>query len=78
MGAFAVVFSQSSAVMALHFGFALIAFASSLMMALGIRQEAKDGGLERLNKYPRVSKNSGIWSGSPPFTHISWYTRVHL
>ncbi|WKL03721.1 COX15/CtaA family protein [Paenibacillus amylolyticus] len=53
MGAFAVVFSQSSAVMALHFGFALIAFASSLMMALGIRQEAKDGGLERLNKYPQ-------------------------
>lgn len=68
MGAFAVVFSQSSAVMALHFGFALIAFASSLMMALGIRQEAKHGGLERLNKYPRVSKN---------FRNLVWFSTIY-
>ncbi|MEO2206181.1 COX15/CtaA family protein [Paenibacillus pabuli] len=68
MGAFAVVFSQSSAVMALHFGFALIAFASSLMMALGIRQEARHGGLERLNKYPRVSKN---------FRNLVWFSTIY-
>ena len=36
MGALAVVFSQSSAVMALHFGFALIAFASAVMMVFGV------------------------------------------
>ncbi|CAI6083317.1 Heme A synthase [Paenibacillus sp. JJ-100] len=68
MGAFAVVFSQSSAVMALHFGFALIAFASSLMMALGIRQEARYGGLARLNQYPRVSKG---------FRNLVWFSTVY-
>lgn len=39
MGAMAVVYPTSSAVMALHFGFSLIAFASSIMLALGIRED---------------------------------------
>lgn len=38
MGALAVVKSQSAAVMALHMGFSLIAFASSLMLALGSKR----------------------------------------
>lgn len=42
MGAMAVVYDQSSAVLALHFGFSLIAFASSLMLALGARKMDKD------------------------------------
>ncbi|MBE9915341.1 heme A synthase [Paenibacillus donghaensis] len=44
MGALAVVYDQSSAVLALHFGFSLIAFASSLMLALGARKMDKDSG----------------------------------
>ena len=39
MGAMAVIYPTSSAVMALHFGFSLIAFASSIMLVLGIREE---------------------------------------
>ncbi|MGG6310176.1 COX15/CtaA family protein [Paenibacillus macerans] len=41
MGAMAVVYPTSSAVMALHFGFSLIAFASSIMLVLGIREEER-------------------------------------
>lgn len=46
MGALAVVKSQSAAVMALHMGFSLIAFSSSLMLALGTRRRfgEKDAG----------------------------------
>ncbi|AWB45882.1 heme A synthase [Paenibacillus sp. CAA11] len=39
MGALAVVYSQSAPIMALHLGFALIAFASSLMLSLGMREQ---------------------------------------
>ncbi|WP_334073587.1 MULTISPECIES: heme A synthase [Paenibacillus] len=39
MGAMAVIYPTSSAVMALHFGFSLIAFASSVMLVLGIRED---------------------------------------
>ncbi|WP_099091661.1 COX15/CtaA family protein [Paenibacillus riograndensis] len=38
MGALAVIRPQSAAVMALHMGFSLIAFASSLMLALGTKR----------------------------------------
>lgn len=41
MGAMAVIYPTSSAVMALHFGFSLIAFASSIMLVLGVRQEER-------------------------------------
>lgn len=40
LGALAVVFPQSDAVMALHFGFSLLAFATSLLLAVGIRTGA--------------------------------------
>lgn len=41
MGAMAVIYPSSSAVMALHFGFSLIAFANSIMLVLGVRQEER-------------------------------------
>lgn len=37
LGAFAVLWPQSDAVMALHFGFSLMAFATSLLLAVGVR-----------------------------------------
>ncbi|TMV47291.1 heme A synthase [Paenibacillus mesophilus] len=40
LGALAVIFPQSDAVMALHFGFSLVAFATSLLLAVGIRTGA--------------------------------------
>ncbi|MDF2722087.1 MAG: cytochrome Caa3 oxidase [Paenibacillus sp.] len=36
LGALAVIFPQSDAVMALHFGFSLVAFATSLLLTVGI------------------------------------------
>jgi len=46
MGALAVIRSQSAAVMALHMGFSLIAFASSLMLALGTKRRYEAGETE--------------------------------
>jgi cytochrome c oxidase assembly protein subunit 15 len=43
MGALAVIKSQSAAVMALHMGFSLIAFSSSLMLALGTKRRHEAG-----------------------------------
>lgn len=40
LGALAVVYPQSDAVMALHFGFSLVAFATSLLLTVGIRTGA--------------------------------------
>lgn len=55
MGALAVVYDQSSAVLALHFGFSLIAFASSLMLALGARRMDKNQGSMTREETPPVS-----------------------
>lgn len=46
MGALAVIKSQSAAVMALHMGFSLIAFASALMLALGTKRRYESGESE--------------------------------
>lgn len=67
MGAMAVVFSQSSAVMALHFGFAMIAFSSAMLMAftarrLHIRQRTHD-----LSNQPPVSKG---------FRNLTWFATI--
>ncbi|EHB56884.1 MULTISPECIES: COX15/CtaA family protein [Paenibacillus] len=74
MGALAVVKPQSAAVMALHFGFSLIAFASSVMLALGMRRVEKAKmplGSERL---PRVSNGFRrlVW-GATIYTYIVVY-----
>lgn len=55
MGALAVVYDQSSAVLALHFGFSLIAFASSLMLALGARKMDKEKASTAKEQFPPVS-----------------------
>lgn len=68
MGALAVVYNQSSAVLALHFGFSLIAFASSLMLALGIRRLDKAKGVFNLMNLPRVSRS---------FRNLTWLTTMY-
>lgn len=68
MGALAVVKPQSAAIMALHFGFSLIAFACSVMLALGMRrlEQAKEPiGRKGL---PRVSKG---------FRNFVWGTTIY-
>ncbi|QUL54070.1 heme A synthase [Paenibacillus tritici] len=67
MGALAVVKSQSAPVMALHMGFSLIAFASSLMLALGTRQAFGLGGDSRTEQ-PVVRKG---------FRNLTWVTAVY-
>ncbi|NQX45682.1 heme A synthase [Paenibacillus tritici] len=67
MGALAVVKSQSAPVMALHMGFSLIAFASSLMLALGTRLAFGLGGDSRTEQ-PVVRKG---------FRNLTWVTAVY-
>ncbi|MDO3411016.1 COX15/CtaA family protein [Saccharibacillus sp. CPCC 101409] len=75
MGALAVVFSQVPAIMALHFGFALIAFASALVLALSVRRA---GSLERYEAPPaehRISKRTrNLTVFSAAFTYAVVYT----
>ncbi|OMF90473.1 heme A synthase [Paenibacillus sp. FSL R7-0333] len=67
MGALAVVKSQSAAVMALHMGFSLIAFAGSLMLALGTRRTFAPGA-EFSTGSPKVH---------PAFRNLTWVTAVY-
>lgn len=79
MGALAVVFSQSTAVMALHFGFALIAFASASIMTLSAWQEDRDARrVQQQHKRP-VSRGfrNFIWL-STIYTYIAVYTGAFL
>ncbi|WNS43252.1 COX15/CtaA family protein [Paenibacillus sp. MMS20-IR301] len=69
MGALAVMKSQSAAVMALHMGFSLIAFASSLMLALGARQAYLHG------EYSSTAVNSARVSKS--FRNLTWVTALY-
>ncbi|WP_189021768.1 COX15/CtaA family protein [Paenibacillus albidus] len=68
MGALAVLQSQSAAVMALHMGFSLIAFASSVMLALGTKRWAMDGADLRAISGPPVSK---------AFRNLTWFTALY-
>lgn len=67
MGALAVIKSQSAAVMALHMGFSLIAFASSLMLALGARR-INLSGEENSTAEPKVSRG---------FRNLTWFTALY-
>lgn len=64
MGALAVIYDQSSAVLALHFGFSLIAFASSLMLALGARKMDREKQTDSPEDQPAVSPGfrTFVWS----------------
>lgn len=69
MGAMAVVYDQSSAVLAFHFGISLIAFASSLMLALGAR---------RMDKLGEASYPSGGTSRvSATFRGYTWAVTIY-
>ncbi|WP_143192339.1 heme A synthase [Paenibacillus sp. P32E] len=67
MGALAVIKSQSAAVMALHMGFSLIAFASSLMLALGSKRRYALGD-NPPPPGPRVSKG---------FRNLTWAAALY-
>lgn len=68
MGALAVVFSQSAPIMALHFGFAMIAFASSSMMALGARRMDQQKGDLPIPDEPPVSKG---------MRNLTWFATIY-
>ncbi|KKO51187.1 COX15/CtaA family protein [Paenibacillus sp. DMB20] len=68
MGAMAVMAPQSAAVMALHFGFSLIAFASSVMLALGMRRLERAREPKDLEQLPRVGKG---------FRNLVWGTTLY-
>ncbi|MNB75438.1 Heme A synthase [compost metagenome] len=67
MGALAVIRSQSAAVMALHMGFSLIAFASALMLALGTRRWHQSAGQQDADG-PAVSRG---------FRNLTWITALY-
>lgn len=67
MGALAVVKSQSAAVMALHMGFSLIAFASSLMLALGTKRRHESGGEDQ----------PAMHTVSRGFRNLTWLTALY-
>lgn len=68
MGAMAVMSPQSAAVMALHFGFSLIAFASSVMLALAMRRLEHAGDAKDSEPLPQVSKR---------FRNLVWATALY-
>ncbi|MDN4067995.1 heme A synthase [Paenibacillus sp. FSL R5-0407] len=69
MGAMAVIFPTSSAVMALHFGFSLIAFASSVILVLGIREdEARENGKQPAPTKLYVSRG---------FRNLTWFATAY-
>lgn len=72
MGAMAVIYPTSSGVMALHFGFSLIAFASSIMLALGVRQEE----LAEKDATPR-SAGVALYPVSVSFRNLTWFATIY-
>jgi len=68
MGALAVVFSQSAPVMALHFGFSTIAFASSFLLAMSMRNYVR--GLTA----PTQANNKPV---SDVFRYGVWFTLLY-
>lgn len=67
MGALAVMQAQSAAVMALHMGFSLIAFASSLMLALGTKRRHESIAVEE-------AYGQGVSRG---FRNLTWFTALY-
>ncbi|GGA35245.1 COX15/CtaA family protein [Paenibacillus physcomitrellae] len=79
MGALAVVFSQSAPIMALHLGFALISFASSVMLSLGIREQDKQETAAPTEAPRKVSKglrNLSIFTAI--YTYLVVYTGAYV
>lgn len=67
MGALAVLKAQSAPVMALHMGFSLIAFSSSLMLALGAKRRDQTGDAEPVQ----------VKLVSIAFRNLTWFTAIY-
>lgn len=79
MGAMAVINPTSSAVMALHFGFSLIAFASSVMLVLGIREDEIRQGSPPTAPRARVSLRFRNWVwATTAYTYIVVYLGAYV
>lgn len=73
LGAMAVMWQQSSAVLALHFGFSLLAFSNTLLLAVTVW---------RLNRIPRPEADSDLTGGqavkiSKGFRNLIWLITVY-
>ncbi|WP_040952922.1 COX15/CtaA family protein [Gorillibacterium massiliense] len=77
LGAMAVVWSQSSAVMALHFGFSLMAFASTYLLYRTIREIHTTREREISNSRVNGSIRSLAWL-SAIFTYIVVYLGAYV
>ncbi|OMD40821.1 heme A synthase [Paenibacillus odorifer] len=79
MGALAVIKSQSAAVMALHMGFSLIAFSSSLMLALGTKRRHEAGDYDYDQKMEIQKKPvSKAFRNLTCFTALYSYVVVYI
>jgi cytochrome c oxidase assembly protein subunit 15 len=72
LGALAVVWPQSAPVLALHFGFSLLAFVSTLLLALVLRDHKVDlnGNMTSIQKVERNVVSAG-------FQKLVWYTWIY-
>lgn len=84
LGALAVVHEQSSATMALHFGFSLLAFTTTLLLAISFARLDRPAhpsgwGEEAIINGPKVSKGFGVlvWI-STIYTYIVVYTGAFM
>jgi cytochrome c oxidase assembly protein subunit 15 len=87
LGAMAVKWGQIPAVMALHFGFSLIAFAGTLLAALTVRKiylkESRIGDSRSLQSWGRESQASRSYKAHPPakvsksFQYYVWATAIY-
>ncbi|GGE10905.1 heme A synthase [Marinithermofilum abyssi] len=77
LGAAAVVWGQSDAVLALHFGFSLVSFASVALLAVLVFRLDRDPGASQSK--PAVSRGvrTGIW-GLTVFTYLVVYTGAYV
>lgn len=73
MGALAVVFTQSPPVMALHFGFSLLAFASSFMMSVVARRYERGIDSTSVVNSVRAEFRYGVW-----FTLLYTYIVIYV
>ncbi|TVP81887.1 MAG: heme A synthase [Alkalicoccus sp.] len=75
LGAAAVVWGQSDAVMALHFGFSLISFASVLLLTILAFEDGKPASLTR----PQISRSfRGMIIFNLIFTYMVVYTGAYV
>lgn len=79
LGAAAVMWGQSDAVLALHFGFSLISFASIVLLSVVLFQLKRYGEIPRKKSASSVSQKLkyGIW-GLAVYTYVVVYTGAYV